>query len=46
MPGRKKPGPSIKKPAAYEAMRKQGMSKEQAAKMSNAMAKPKPKKKK
>jgi hypothetical protein len=30
---------SIKKPAEYEALRRQGMSKEQAAKISNADAK-------
>lgn len=41
MPGGKKPGPSIKRPAQYEALRKQGMSKEQAAKISNAAAKKK-----
>lgn len=36
MPGGKKPGPSIKKPDVYEALRKEGMSKEKAAKISNA----------
>jgi hypothetical protein len=39
MPGGKKPGPSIKKPKAYESMREQGMSKEKAARISNSMAK-------
>ena len=34
MPGKKMN--SIKNPAMYEAMRREGMSKEQAAKMSNA----------
>ena len=40
MPG-KSPGPSIKKPKVYEALKKEGMSKEQAAKISNAQAKKK-----
>jgi hypothetical protein len=39
MPGGKKPGPSIKKPDTYEALREKGMSKEKAAKISNAQAK-------
>lgn len=39
MPGAKKPGPSIKKPAMYEALKDKGMSKERAAKISNAQAK-------
>lgn len=39
MPGKKSPGPSIKKPAMYEALKKEGMSKEKAAKISNAAAK-------
>lgn len=39
MPGAKKPGPSIKKPKVYEALRDKGMSKERAAKISNAQAK-------
>ena len=38
MPGGKKPGPSIKAPKVYEALRGQGMSKERAAKISNAGA--------
>lgn len=43
MPGGKKPGPSVKKPAMYEALKKEGMSKEKAAKISNAAAKKKKK---
>lgn len=39
MPGGKKPGPSIKNPKAYEALKKQGMPKTKAAKISNAKAK-------
>jgi hypothetical protein len=39
MPGGKTPGPSIKRPATYEALRDKGMSKERAAKISNAQAK-------
>jgi hypothetical protein len=39
MPGGKKPGPSIKKPKVYEALRDKGLSKERAAKISNAQAK-------
>ena len=38
MPG-KDPGPSIKKPDTYEALREKGMSKTKAAKISNAQAK-------
>lgn len=38
MPGAKKPGPSIKKPAEYEDLKAQGHSKEVAAKISNASA--------
>ena len=34
-----KEGPSIKKPDTYEALRDKGMSKERAAKISNAQAK-------
>ena len=37
MPG-KSPGPSIKKPKTYEALKKKGISKEKAAKISNAQA--------
>jgi len=36
MPGRKSPGPSVKKPKTYEALKEKGMSKERAAKISNA----------
>lgn len=38
MPGGKDPGPSVKKPATYEALKKQGMSKGKAARISNASA--------
>jgi hypothetical protein len=38
MPKGKKPGPSIKKPKTYEALKDKGMSKERAAKISNAQA--------
>ena len=44
MPGGKSPGPSIKKPDEYEALKKKGYSKEKAAKISNADAKKKEKK--
>lgn len=37
MPGRS-PGPSIKRPRTYEALKKKGMSKTSAAKISNAQA--------
>lgn len=37
MPG-KGPGPSIKRPRTYEALKKKGMSKTKAAKISNAQA--------
>ena len=36
MPKGKSPGPSVKKPKTYEALRDKGMSKERAAKISNA----------
>jgi hypothetical protein len=36
MPGGKDPGPSIKRPKVYEALKEKGMSKEKAAKISNA----------
>lgn len=36
MPGGKKPGPSIKNPATYEALKREGKSKSQAAAISNA----------
>ncbi|MEA2683508.1 MAG: hypothetical protein QOK05_1836 [Chloroflexota bacterium] len=38
MPGGKGPGPSVKKPKTYEALKEKGMSKERAAKISNAQA--------
>lgn len=38
MPAGKKPGPSIKRPKQYEALRDEGMSKEKAARISNAAA--------
>jgi hypothetical protein len=38
VPKGKKPGPSIKKPAVYEALKEKGMSKTKAAKISNAQA--------
>lgn len=37
MPGGS-PGPSIKKPRTYEALKKNGMSKSRAARISNAQA--------
>lgn len=36
MPKGRRPGPSIKNPRQYEAMRDEGMSKEKAARISNA----------
>jgi len=36
MPRGKSPGPSVKRPKQYEAMRDQGMSKSKAARISNA----------
>lgn len=41
MPKGKKPGPSVKAPAVYEALREKGASKAKAAKISNAAAKKK-----
>ena len=38
MPGKKTPGPSVKKPKTYEALKDKGMSRERAAKISNAQA--------
>lgn len=38
MPGGKDPGPSIKKPDEYEALKDEGYSKTKAAKISNASA--------
>jgi hypothetical protein len=35
---RKKHGPSVKKPKTYEALRDKGMSKQRAARISNAQA--------
>jgi hypothetical protein len=39
VPGAKKPGPSVKRPKQYEGLRRHGMSKESAARISNAAAK-------
>ena len=36
MPRNRRPGPSIKNPKRYEAMRDEGMSKAKAARISNA----------
>jgi hypothetical protein len=36
MPGKKDTGSSIKKPKTYEALKDKGMSKERAARISNA----------
>jgi hypothetical protein len=36
MPGGKQPGPSVKNPDAYEALKRDGMSKGQAAAISNS----------
>lgn len=36
MPQGKDPGPSILRPKVYEALKEKGMSKEKAAKISNA----------
>ena len=44
MPGGKSPGTSIKNAKVYEALKKEGMSKEKAAKISNAQATKKGKK--
>jgi hypothetical protein len=38
MPAKKSPGPSVKKPKTYEALRDKGMSKKRAATISNAQA--------
>ncbi|HEY3008553.1 MAG TPA: hypothetical protein VGJ63_10905 [Micromonosporaceae bacterium] len=46
MPKGKSPGPSVKNPDTYEALRDKGMSKERAAKISNAQAKKQKSKKK
>jgi hypothetical protein len=39
MPGKKGAGSSIKKPKTYEALKDKGMSKERAARISNAQEK-------
>ena len=39
MPGKKDPGPSVKDPELYEALRDEGASKEKAARIANAAAK-------
>jgi len=36
MPGGKKPGPSVKNPATYEALKREGYSKSSAAAISNS----------
>jgi hypothetical protein len=38
MPGKKKPGPSVKDSKVYEEVREQGSSKEKAARIANAAA--------
>jgi hypothetical protein len=38
VPKGKSAGPSVKKPKTYEALKDKGMSKERAAKISNAQA--------
>lgn len=38
MPGKKTPGSSVTKTKTYEALKDKGMSKERAAKISNAQA--------
>ena len=38
MPGRKTPGPSVKDDKTYEAVRREGASKEKAARIANASA--------
>jgi hypothetical protein len=38
MPGSKTPGPSVKDPETYEALRDDGASKEKAARIANAKA--------
>lgn len=45
MPKGKSPGPSIKKPEVYEALKRKGYDKTSAAKISNAQAKKSKKKK-
>lgn len=36
MPGKKKPGPSVKNPRQYEALRREGYSKQSSARISNS----------
>jgi hypothetical protein len=38
MPAKKSPGPSVKDPETYEALRDEGASKEKAARIANAAA--------
>ncbi|MGH9298244.1 MAG: Rho termination factor N-terminal domain-containing protein [Acidimicrobiales bacterium] len=38
MPGRRDPGPSVKDKAQYEALRREGASKEKSARIANASA--------
>jgi hypothetical protein len=38
MPGKKTPGPSVKDPETYEALRDEGNSKEKSARIANASA--------
>lgn len=38
MPGKKDPGPSVKGPEQYEALRDDGMNKEKAARIANTSA--------
>ena len=38
MPAKKSPGPSVKDPDTYEALREEGASKEKAARIANAAA--------
>jgi len=38
MPGKKKPGPSVKDAKVYEEVREQGASKQKAARIANAAA--------
>lgn len=45
MPNGKKPGPSIKRPKVYEALKREGYSKQSSAAISNAQAKKARKKK-
>lgn len=38
MPGKRKPGPQVKDPERYEALRREGASKEKAARIANTKA--------